>query len=508
MKLLELKLKNYGKFHDKSIRLQDGINVICGENESGKTTIHTFIKAMLFGLERGRGRASAKDTFSRYEPWEYANYYSGDLKFESNGKDFCLQRNFDKYSKSIKLYCETDGEELAPEDGDLEMLLDGLTASSYENTLCIGQLHAATNQALAAELKNYATGYYMSGDSDIDVSAARAKLLEKKKEADQEARELLQCKERKRETLEQEAAHVWRDAHYMDSELKEVKLELEYRDVDGTEEGPAEEVPISKWRVHPLEIVAFIALCILLMCALPSPWNSLVTTVVIVLGIIYIWNRMKVGKRKAKPEETPEEIDDGEELISTEKLRWKKEQLTAMKLEKQTEYENLQESLRELDQMSMDHRELDRRREALVMAISRLDMLTLEMQKQIEQVLNRKASAIIEKLTHGKYCRLVIDDSLHMHVWHENRQIPVEQLSQGTLEQIYFALRMAVADLLYAEDYPVILDDTFAYYDDVRLERALAWLAESGRQVLLFTCHHREEELLKKLNIVYTDIRL
>lgn len=60
MKLRELKLKNFGKFHDKSIQLQDGINVICGENESGKTTMHTFIKAMLFGLERGRGRASAK----------------------------------------------------------------------------------------------------------------------------------------------------------------------------------------------------------------------------------------------------------------------------------------------------------------------------------------------------------------------------------------------------------------------------------------------------------------
>ena len=241
MKLRELKLKNFGKFHDKSIQLQDGINVICGENESGKTTMHTFIKAMLFGLERGRGRASAKDTFSRYEPWEYGNYYSGELKFQSNEKDFCLQRNFDKYSKSVKLYCETDGEELSPEDGDLEMVLDGLTASSYENTLCIGQLHAATNQALAAELKNYATGYYMTGDSDIDVSAARAELLEKKKEADREAREMLQRKERKREALEQEAAHIWRDIHYMDSELKEVELELQYRDVDEVEEEPAEE---------------------------------------------------------------------------------------------------------------------------------------------------------------------------------------------------------------------------------------------------------------------------
>ena len=86
----------------------------------------------------------------------------------------------------------------------------------------------------------------MTGDSDIDVSAARAELLEKKKEADREAREMLQRKERKRETLEQEAAHIWRDIHYMDSELKEVELELQYRDVDEVEEEPPEEVPTSR----------------------------------------------------------------------------------------------------------------------------------------------------------------------------------------------------------------------------------------------------------------------
>lgn len=68
MKLRELKLKNFGKFHDKSIQLQDGINVICGENESGKTTMHTFIKAMLFGLERGRGRRRRRIHFPDMNP--------------------------------------------------------------------------------------------------------------------------------------------------------------------------------------------------------------------------------------------------------------------------------------------------------------------------------------------------------------------------------------------------------------------------------------------------------
>ena len=46
MKITELILKNFGKFTNKQILLSDGINIIYGENESGKTTLHTFLKGM------------------------------------------------------------------------------------------------------------------------------------------------------------------------------------------------------------------------------------------------------------------------------------------------------------------------------------------------------------------------------------------------------------------------------------------------------------------------------
>ena len=69
MKICELILKSYGKFSGRHIELGDGINVLYGENESGKSTIHAFIRGMLFGMERGRGRAAVNDAFSIYEPW-------------------------------------------------------------------------------------------------------------------------------------------------------------------------------------------------------------------------------------------------------------------------------------------------------------------------------------------------------------------------------------------------------------------------------------------------------
>ena len=86
MKIEKLNIHSYGKIKDKEIKFRNHINIIFGKNESGKSTIHTFIKGMLFGIERGRGRAAQNDTFSIYEPWDNPNYYSGTLKFASGGK--------------------------------------------------------------------------------------------------------------------------------------------------------------------------------------------------------------------------------------------------------------------------------------------------------------------------------------------------------------------------------------------------------------------------------------
>lgn len=88
MKIKELRLKNFGKFTNKEIHFLDGMNVIYGENESGKSTLYTFIRAMLFGLERGRGRAAAQDAFSRYEPWENPNYYCGERNLNQEIRNF------------------------------------------------------------------------------------------------------------------------------------------------------------------------------------------------------------------------------------------------------------------------------------------------------------------------------------------------------------------------------------------------------------------------------------
>ena len=53
--------------------------------------------------------------------------------------------------------------------------------------------------------------------------------------------------------------------------------------------------------------------------------------------------------------------------------------------------------------------------------------------------------------------------------------------------------------MLLEEDVPLIFDDAFAFYDDKRLESALKWLSGQGKQVIIFTCQNREEEIVEKL---------
>ena len=72
MKILSLHIDGFGKFHNRDISFQDGLNVVYGKNEAGKSTLHTFIKGMLFGIERQRGRASKNDTYSKFQPWTRA----------------------------------------------------------------------------------------------------------------------------------------------------------------------------------------------------------------------------------------------------------------------------------------------------------------------------------------------------------------------------------------------------------------------------------------------------
>mgnify|MGYP000945473158 CR=1 FL=1 len=151
MIIKDLQLTNFGKFNHKSMSLEPGLNIIYGENEAGKTTFHTFIRGMLFGIEKQRGKASSKDTYSKYEPWDNPSNYQGMMRIESNGVDYRIERNFNRQNKSFKVINEDLGRELTQDE--IDKLFTGLDESCYYNTISISQLGSATDKELENILK-------------------------------------------------------------------------------------------------------------------------------------------------------------------------------------------------------------------------------------------------------------------------------------------------------------------------------------------------------------------
>ena len=177
----KIQIKNFGKFHEKTIEFEPGLNIVYGANESGKTTIHNFLTGMLFGIEKSRGRAGRDDLYGAYEPWNSASFYVGNMIMQIDGKRFFLERNFYHKEKSAKLRNLEDNEELSVEFGDLSMLLGGLTRENYQNTYCIRQAGFLADESLAGALENYMSDVSNSGDGSVRIQAALEDLSKKKK---------------------------------------------------------------------------------------------------------------------------------------------------------------------------------------------------------------------------------------------------------------------------------------------------------------------------------------
>ncbi len=100
MKILDLKINNFGKLTNKEIKLEDGINIIYGENESGKSTLLKFIMGMVYGLSKNKNGKFISD-YERYTPWD-GGEFSGKISYKlDNGERYEVFRDFKKKNPNI-----------------------------------------------------------------------------------------------------------------------------------------------------------------------------------------------------------------------------------------------------------------------------------------------------------------------------------------------------------------------------------------------------------------------
>lgn len=191
MIIREANIGKFGKLENQKYQFAPQINVIYGANESGKSTLMQFLKAMLFGLEKTRVRKTL-DTYNRYEPWDTPAYFYGSMMFETGQQQFLLERNFYYKEKHARLVNIRDGEELSVEYGDLDMLLGNVSAAAYENTCCIGQEQLLPGRELGVLLEDERSNLAQTGSGDFQLSKALQELEQKRKNAEKTRKELEQ----------------------------------------------------------------------------------------------------------------------------------------------------------------------------------------------------------------------------------------------------------------------------------------------------------------------------
>ena len=611
MRLLELHIDGFGKFHDRTISFNDGINIIYGKNEAGKSTLHTFIRGMLFGIERGRGRAAKNDLYTKYEPWENSGTYEGWLRLEKDGTIYRIERRFRKENKSLKIINETKGLEEEATPAFVSSLLDGLTETMYNNTISIGQLKSATEDGMVTELKNYIANMNTTGNISLNITKATAFLRNQKRsleaglipEASREFTSLLaeirsveaeiagpeyenqlaayqnmrtQVKglidntQTQKKDLDEKLANgkkVLSDNGFTDRASVDAmssdaeRLYSEYNTLNGECNKKSRKVLSGLTAVLGIAGLGAAAALGYFNLTAYLPVCGAAAAAAVIFFIISLFIRQKDKEYHRLFDNTSSELGAllarhlGDSAVSEDAMNAfrarmgefsklcdmvaqseaeirkfledlsnlqtkqagcsemiEKQQRTQWELEKKLEHlSNCKNKAKALKRTLAENDRIHDEIVAIDLAHETMADLSSSIRDSFGLFLNKEASQYITGITGGIYDSMSIDENLNVFLNTKTKLVPLENVSSGTMDQVYLALRLAAAKLLQGSGsgFPLIFDDSFTQYDDERLKTALEWLASAyGGQIIIFTCHRREAQMLRARQVEFQLIEM
>ena len=200
-----------------------------------------------------------------------------------------------------------------------------------------------------------------------------------------------------------------------------------------------------------------------------------------------------------QPDDLTQTLSETEALLTNAAFEQKQNQLRLGQFQGQAEALGQEADLRaKLKQVRLRIGRLEETYAALEVAQEALRKATGELQRRFAPRIAKRTEELFGKFTAGRYetVRLKEDLSLEVGMQQEIKTHSVQWPSDGTVDQLYLALRLAVAEELTPEA-PLVLDDAMVRFDDARLATALNILTEmaENKQVILFTCQSREKKL-------------
>lgn len=624
MIITSLKISAFGKFINKTINFSDGLNIIYGENEAGKSTTHAFIKAMLFGFDKKKNKVST-DSYQKYYPWDSQNQYGGSLTFIYANCTYEIVREFSITEPKLEIRNLSEGG-ITVDDPDLFLnkVLHNISRDTFDNTISVRQLKSAQNSSMIDELHQIISNLNTSGDMSIDTLYALNLLSHKKEKLqqskDKEATIIYNRQLGNIRNLEKELSNQKYDNKLPEliskknadekrinantNEIENLKKIVadnnlilnqygfkERKDIDALSNEASkiylDYKPILKNRNYVFSFICnvffmligiamIVFSSLMLVATYPSLANTLrlhdtrysmnfitnfivnlpfhpivLIGILICVGLILLIGNIILLINNMKSRSVSTELHDilsdiftehiNTDEVSEENMRKFKKHIRDMRttaktimdseakmisltdennelIEKQSEYAEtikLQQKIQydveskytELNNLRIENKKIEHiletndhinnEIESISLAIETIKSLSNEIKVSFGTHLNNTASKYISILTNNKYKSINVDNSLSVTINYEGRFMPLSQASIGTIDQIYLALRLAIADIINSNDniLPLIFDDCFAMYDNNRLEATLRFLSSLNSQILVFTCHTRENDI-------------
>lgn len=183
MIIRKIRLGYFGALKNLDLELCEGMNIIYGENESGKSTIQAFMKAIFYGMNSQKKDIKENDRI-HYIPWGESKASGQIYISDQNSNDFIISRSFGKKKKedeSVIVHGIT-GEtalHIPIEQPGLELF--GFSEDTFEKTVWIKQLGSQVIRGKEDEITKRLTNLQESGDETVSYHQSLNALVEAKK---------------------------------------------------------------------------------------------------------------------------------------------------------------------------------------------------------------------------------------------------------------------------------------------------------------------------------------
>lgn len=237
MRIDNLKINGFGKLKNKEVEFKDGINIVYGENESGKSSLLKFITSMLYGASKNKNGKEISD-FDRFKPWK-TEEFSGKIEYTlDSGESFEIYREFKKknpiiynskkedISKSFSID-KTKGIEFFEEQ-------TGIDEETFYNTAITEQEGIKLSKSSQNSIVQKISNLISSGDDNISFKKSLDKISKKQNEevgTERTSQKPINNVENKIKSLLNEKRNLenYRESVY-DNSLEKEQLRLEEKD--------------------------------------------------------------------------------------------------------------------------------------------------------------------------------------------------------------------------------------------------------------------------------------